>query len=71
MAKKYERLGVMIDMSRNAVMNLKALKEYLVLKEQFFLLHLVVELILKVFLHSDKLMKNHIHHIFEQPQKWT
>ena len=31
MAKKYERLGVMIDMSRNAVMNVKALKEYLVL----------------------------------------
>ena len=31
MAKKYERLGVMIDMSRNAVMNLMALKEYLVL----------------------------------------
>ena len=31
MAKKYERLGVMIDMSRYAVMNVKALKEYLVL----------------------------------------
>ena len=31
MAKKYERLGVMIDMSRNAVMNVTALKEYLVL----------------------------------------
>ena len=29
MAKKYERLGVMIDMSRNAVMNLSSLKEYL------------------------------------------
>ena len=29
MAKKYERLGVMIDMSRNAVMNIPALKEYL------------------------------------------
>ena len=31
MAKKYERLCVMIDMSRNAVMNVKALKEYLVI----------------------------------------
>ena len=29
MAKKYERLGVMIDMSRNAVMNVKALKEFI------------------------------------------
>lgn len=31
MAKNYERLGVMLDMSRNAVMNVKALKEYFVL----------------------------------------
>ena len=29
MAKKYDRLGVMIDMSRNSVMNVPALKEYL------------------------------------------
>lgn len=29
MTRKYERLGVMIDMSRNAVMTVKALKEYL------------------------------------------
>ena len=31
MPKNYQRLGVMIDMSRNAVMSVAALKEYFVL----------------------------------------